>query len=237
LIIGIAVGVVVLIGIIVGVVIGLNSCSDTPAPNPSVTQPSDPVTPTPTPEPSTPDTPSPGSTGDGALSAEALDFWNGGWYGWWQWTNAAGNAAELDGGWWDCLAEVTLNSDNTGHIVIWDNDWGKDDGVCEVDFTLTPGSSGYGIMTSNSGWFINHNVYVSQAEWVIDSGNQQYPNLIKITGYYQDADDPSTHLDYTIILRPWGTVWDDVPESYLPGHYDWYAAQIASGASLPLTIG
>jgi hypothetical protein len=235
LIIGIIVGVVLLIAIAVVVIFGLSQCSTSPTASPSGAGVEQPVTPN---TPSTPSTPLTG--GDGTLTAEALDFWDGGWYGWWQWSNTAGEAEQNEGSWWDCLAEVTLNSDGTGHIVIWDEDWGKDDGVCEVDFTLSDSSSGsgYGILTSNFGWFINPDDYVEQSDWVIDSGTQQYPGLIRITGYYQSENDPSTHFDYSIILRPWGVLWDDMPENLLPRYYDdWYVPAIAAGENLPLTIG
>ena len=51
------------------------------------------------------------------------------------------------------------------------------------------------------------------------------------TGTVQDGEDS---YDYTIVLRPWGKIWDDVEEDLLPYYYDdWYLPLIEAGAEMP----
>lgn len=46
---------------------------------------------------------------------------------------------------------------------------------------------------------------LEHADWIIDPGLEDYENLIRIDGWYENGDD---EFYYEIYLRPWGTVWD-----------------------------
>ena len=60
-------------------------------------------------------------------------------------------------------------------------------------------------------------------------------NFLVIEGSYSDGENS---LDYTIYIRPWGTVWDEVEDKNLPESYkDWYLPLIEAGKDMPDTIG
>jgi hypothetical protein len=178
-------------------------------------------------------TPPPASEEPVSLDA-AVAYWNGDWYGWWTWSNGTGEAAQLNGGEWDCQAELSTGADGKGHLVIWDQDWGKDDGITEVDYTVTAAGGPLGTLTSDSGWFINRDDFIAQGTWVLDAAAQGAENFIVIKGHYASTSDPSTSFDYTIYLRPWGTSWDDAPVA-APASVDWYNG--AKSGEMPDVIG
>jgi hypothetical protein len=176
-------------------------------------------------------------TAEATLSQEAIDYWNGGWYGWWTYTNATGEAEGGNGGSWDCLAEFTTGADGKGSLVLWDEDWAKDDGVAELSYTITPAGGSKGTLTNDSGWMVFHEDVISAGTWVLDSSAMGADNYLVITGHYNSTARPGDSFDYTIHLRPWGTTWDDAPAEKPEYYDDWYLPLIESGASMPDTIG
>ena len=187
------------------------------------------------PEPSSAETDDPitaAPTGD-----TLLDWWNGDWYGWWIVTGGDGDYEDWNNKWWDCCANIRIGAGYTGNVIIWDEDLPKDDALSEATVSLNSAGTGeFGTLTSESGYFID--AELAHADWIVDPGIMDYDELIKIDGWYEDADG-SFH--YSIYLRPWGTLWDDVaaddPDD-LPYYYEsWYLPLVEAGKSMPDTLG
>ena len=166
-----------------------------------------------------------------------LDWWNGDWYGWWAVTGGDGEYEDWSNQWWDCCANISIGADYTGKVIIWDEDLPQDNAVSEANVTLSAiGTGEYGTLTSESGYFMDGEL--AHADWIVDPGLMDYDNLICIDGWYED-ENGSYH--YSIYLRPWGTLWDDVaaddPDN-LPYYYEsWYLPLVEAGKAMPDTLG
>lgn len=163
-----------------------------------------------------------------------LSWWNGPWYGWWVMTDCTGYYEGMDGEWWDVCGTIDIGDDSMGTVTLWDVDYTKDDPMAEAAVSLNQeGTSEYGTLMSEGGWFTN--IALEHADWIVDPGLLEYPNMIHINGYYVDGNDEYT---YDIFLRPWGIYWDDVLEEDLPAtYYDWYLPMIEAGKEMPGVIG
>ena len=163
-----------------------------------------------------------------------LEWWNGDWYGWWTMYDCSESYEDLDGMWWDAGAVVDISEDKTGTILIWDEDYPKDSPMSEVSVTLNEEGTGeYGTLISEDGYFTDQ--YVEHADWIIDPGLVNYPDMICIEGYYENGEDS---FYYDIYLRPWGTYWDDMAEEDRPYYYDsWYLPLIEAGEPMPDVLG
>lgn len=166
-----------------------------------------------------------------------LDWWNGGWYGWWIITGADGGYADSSNKWWDCCAQIDIGEDYTGTVIIWDEDLPKDNALSEAVVTLNAAGTGeHGTLTSESGYYLRSEL--GHADWIVDPGIMNYDNLICIDGWYEDE---NGSFKYTTYLRPWGTIWDDVeadnPDD-LPYYYkSWYLPLVEAGAAMPNELG
>lgn len=165
--------------------------------------------------------PIPQETGD-----ELLDWWNGGWYGWWTMTSCTGGYEEMEGQWWDVCGLIDLDEDYTGTLTLWDEDYSWANPTAWVKVTLNKEGTGpHGTLMSEEGWFTDRPV--EHADWIIDPGLVQYENMFHIEADYENGDDT---YHYQMFLRPWGTYWDDVEETALPYLYhDWYLPLIEAG--------
>ena len=178
------------------------------------------------------------SGGNMALPTESgyslLDWWNGSWYGWWVMSGCSGYYEGMDGEWWDVCGTIDIGEDYMGTVTLWDTDYTKDAPMVSAEVSLsTAGTGEYGTVMSEGGWFTN--VGLEHADWIVDPGLVDYPDMIHIDGFYEDRNDEYT---YDIYLRPWGTYWDDVTEEDLPYYYyDWYLPMIEAGKIMPDKIG
>ena len=172
---------------------------------------------------------SPEKTGD-----DLLDWWNGDWYGWWTMSSCSGGYEDMEGEWWDICGSIDIGADKTGTVKLWDEDYSKDDPMSEASVSLsTSGTGEHGTLTSESGYFTD--VDLEHADWIIDPGLEDYENLIRIDGWYENGDD---EFYYEIYLRPWGTYWDDIDEDSRPNLYSsWYLPLIEAGKSMPDAVG
>ncbi len=165
-----------------------------------------------------------------------LDWWNGDWYGWWLMTGCSGYYQEQDmeGSWWDVCGSIDIGEDYVGTVTLWDTDYTKGDPMASAAVSLSESGTGqYGTLMSEGGFFTD--IALEHANWIVDPGLADYPDMIHINGYYENGPDEFT---YDIYLRPWGAYWDDVAEENLPGfYYDWYLPMIEGGKSMPDTIG
>lgn len=170
-----------------------------------------------------------GTTGD-----TLLDWWNGEWYGWWQMSGCYGYYESMEGNWWDVCGVIDLDTDYTGTIELWDEDYTRSEPMASAQVSLSKAGTGeHGTVTSEGGWFTN--VTLEHADWIVDPGLLDYDDMIWISGDYEDGDD---EFHYDIYLRPWGLYWKDMEEDAYPYRYtDWYLPLIDAGKSMPDAIG
>lgn len=171
-------------------------------------------------------------------------FWEGDWYGWYMLESCSGEYESLEGDVFDCCAAIVRNSDDTGHIDIWDDEFSRSDPMISVDVTFGDGTTEDGAMTSESGYFLD--CEIGHADWVVDAG-LVYPETsvsdkpLWINGTYTEPGNEDNAYQYSIYLRPWGADWDALiaedPEFWKPVHYDdWYLPQLAPSDSMPDTM-
>lgn len=159
--------------------------------------------------------------------------WSGDWYGYWYLGNASGRWENLDGMYYDCFARIDMKSDNTGKIVLWDENSSFGEPVSEVKLALDlfP-SDNYGSASSLSGFFFLNDI--EENVWIIEPDKEELENVISFSAHYTDAEG---EFDYFVFLRPWGYVWDDALEYgniRLPYYYDsWYIPKLSSSQSMP----
>ena len=158
------------------------------------------------------------------------DWWEGDWYGWWIVNEGTGAYEGYTGYWWDAFARISVNDDLTGNFEIWDNEGSSDDLVGQINVSFTAnGATEHGTMVSESGEFMGG--VREPGEWAIDPGDAPKDEMIAFQGVNGDEDGQYT---FTVYLRPWGTIWDDVEDVELPYYYyDWYLPYIEAGASMP----
>jgi hypothetical protein len=163
-----------------------------------------------------------------------LDWWNGEWYGWWKMSGCYGDYESMEGDWWDVCGVIDLDTDYTGTIELWDEDYTRSDPMASAQVSLSEAGTGeHGTVMSEGGWFTN--VTLEHADWIVDPGLLDYDDMIWISGDYEDGDD---EFHYDIYLRPWGLYWKDMEEDAYPYRYtDWYLPLIDAGKSMPDAIG
>ena len=155
----------------------------------------------------------------------ALSWWEGEWYGYWVAENAGGKYAEWKGGKWDCYAVIDVDSDGNAIMYIWDDE--IDVATAEIKIELDGGITPMGSANSIGG-----NAFaepLDYADWTIMPtydgyedyyGNVKYDDYMEIEGLV-DTDD--AYLRYTVVLRPWGILWSDMPsEDRSPFYDNWY---------------
>lgn len=165
------------------------------------------------------------SSGAGApVSPNSQLYWQGDWYGWLRIPTASGEAwEELEDYWWDCYAQITVDADGVGTMYIYSDD---------IEFAKVQVSFSGNAAMSEGGWFVD--AEVGHADWIIDPTLYEYENLLVIDGTYEDPlGDGWDGFSYVIWLRPWGRLWDDVPNEDRPPYYDWYVDYVAEGSAMP----
>ena len=165
---------------------------------------------------------------DDSESLSYLDWWEGEWYGYWTITSGTGEFEELEGGVWDCYAIIDINADGTGVVHIWDDDW-------EIGSVILDLNEGYGVGYMGGGTADGGTLFgdpVGRADWIIRPTFGGAPdNQIDIEETYTTKEEDffaRSDMSYKIVLRPWGALWDDLPEDKRPPYYeDWYVGQDA----------
>lgn len=181
---------------------------------------------------------------DDPTAADATDYWNNSWYGYLLITYGAGDFEGWDNGsyWWDCCAKTGILNDGMVHMILWDEEGSVSEPFSEAQFTIdqdgTPALAGR--LLSDNGYFYEETVL--KEDWVIDPADAAYDNMIYIHGRYTSPDNAESFFEYSIVLRPWGTRWDDWyadDATCLPEYYEsWYLPLLEQGVtSVPDTIG
>lgn len=186
--------------------------------------------------------PAPAETAGTSIAAQ---WWSGDWYGWWVIQNGQGVYADLSDSFYDTCARILIYDDGSGVIELWDEDCAEGEIFATATITLDDDIFELGLMYSTRGQFYDSEI--GEYDWWV------YPNeglcvddAICIQGHYSTDADPDNTFDYSIYLRPWGTLWDDIPDDpslpyddMLPRYYtDWYLPLLEQGVtSAPDTIG
>ena len=167
------------------------------------------------------------------LTTDDLLYWEGDYYGWWVYDNVLMGNPEAQGAWWDCCMTLELNEDGTGYLVIWDEDYGKDLPIAEVEVSASV-YDGVARFVSESGHFMGFEV--NHADWLFYSDATGYADTLSFFAPYED---PEIKVDCYFFMRKWGILWDDVEEADMPGYYySWYLPLIEDGVTYaPDTIG
>ena len=163
-----------------------------------------------------------------AVPEESLKFWNQSFYGWWIITDAAGNKESFNNVWYDCCADIALDASGEGTIVFWDEDTSREDwlGGAAVHYENV---GTFGSVVSDYGWFWGEEL--AEGAWTATPGDYVAEDLIGISGSFDDGEGS---FNYTIYLRPWGVLWDDLAEDDRPYYYeDWYLPLINAEEPLP----
>ena len=167
------------------------------------------------------------------LTLDDIGYWEGDYYGWWVIDNIIEGDSSAQGNWWDCCMTLDINTDGTGSIIIWDEDYGKDDPIAEVEVSVS-NYAGVTRIVSESGQFMGD--VVEHADWLFYSDATDYKDTLGFTVTYEDDE---IKMDCYFFLRQWGTIWDDVEEADIPGFYEsWYLPLLNDGVTTaPETIG
>ena len=172
-------------------------------------------------KPSGADTPaSSGSDVSGALA-----WWDGEWYGYWEVTSATGQFATWEGGVWDCYAVIDTSPDGTATMYVWDDE--IDIATAEISIDPEGGIADVGSARSIGGEAFFEPL--RSGDWIIiptydgyeDYWGNVFPDDYMDIEATTDTDDG--YIDYKIVLRPWGIMWNDMPADMRPPFYEeWY---------------
>jgi hypothetical protein len=182
------------------------------SPSTSADEPDD--SPTSAKEPVDDEKPDPASSG--SADANGLSWWEGDWYGYWLVGSADDAYDFLDDGVWDCYAVIDVSSDGSATVYLWDDD--TELGTVEIEITPNVGGN-MGAASAEGGELFSY--AVNHADWLIHPAVNKYDDMIVIQEHFEDDDGDGFY--YEIYLRPWGMLWDDIPESERPMNYNnWY---------------
>ena len=152
---------------------------------------------------------------------------SGNWYGW---LKIETEDSTFPKSWYDCCAKVIAVEDKSIQIIIWDEDGSLQDPLGEITMNLQPDGSA----VSENGYFCYADI--AEDEWVMLCPDSFSPPAIQITNCTHDA--MGEIFSYSFVLHPWGTEWENDPESqenvFLPFYYyDWYLPLIEEKTEMP----
>ena len=166
----------------------------------------------------------------GVPADSGLQLWAGDYYGYWIVDTVWETQQDwlVEGAYWDCCASVEINPDGTGTMIIWDEDYTKDDPLAELDITVSETGS-VARFCGEEGQFLGGPL--EHADWLWYTDDTEYGDMFMIEGMYEDEVDD---FWYCIYLRPWGVDWSDVEandEQTPYYYYDWYLPMVEDGVT------
>ena len=171
-------------------------------------------------------------TGDDSEQTEltGIQAWSGDYYGYWVIDSVWANVTDWveEGNYWDTCATLELNEDGTGTLIIWDEDFTKDEPLAQMGITASE-TGGVGRFVCEDGDFLG--LPLAHADWLWYTDATEYGDMFVINGQFDDGEDD---FWYEIYLRPWGTDWSDVAANGEPIPYyydDWYVPLVNSGVT------
>jgi len=170
--------------------------------------------------------------GDGSVveATGGIESWSGDYYGFWVVDSVWANVSDWieEGNYWDACATVELNEDGTGTLIIWDEDFTKDEPLAQMGITASE-TDGVGRFVCEDGEFLG--LPLAHADWLWYTDATEYGDVFVINGQFDDGEDD---FWYEIYLRPWGTDWSDMAANGEPipyYHNDWYLPMVESGVT------
>ena len=155
---------------------------------------------------------------DAALS-EKREWWDGDWYGYWVMVSGDDPYIGGIGRYQDCYAIINVNDDYTATILLFDDVIR----IGEVEVEIVGDYPDFmGVAEAVGGEMFYDPL--GDLDWSINPGFSGHENMIMIDNWY--TDDYGDRFRYQIFLRPWGMLWDDVPDDERPPYYDWYLSVI-----------
>lgn len=162
--------------------------------------------------------------------------WNGNWYGWWEMHGATGGYTDREGQRRDLCARIEIDGSGEGSISLWDETGSASAPTGQVRIAVQAADGGKSVASSEDGFFAGDTL--RSGDWVIEPDLYQYTDLLVIEGAC--TDEAGTY-NYSIFLRPWGTIWSDIEvleSEQLPYRYfDWYLPALEESAAMPDTVG
>jgi len=148
----------------------------------------------------------------GWRSDNPREWWNGEWYG-----HATVRSVLEDGTTfrhvYDCYGFSNDIFDGEKFIYLWDDGLVIGRPTFTVDFSA--GASEKGVATGFRGTLFD--VEFGLAAWRSDPELSQHKDQLVIEARSELVD--GVYAEYQIVLRPWGMLWDDVPENERPPSY------------------
>lgn len=174
-----------------------------------------------------------------AAASIYTDYWDRDWFGWYVIESCHGDYEDMEDSIHDVCGSIFVESDNSGRIVLWDDQGSAKSLICEAEVSFGPGTTSAGCMKSEKGYFLLDGENVQHADWIVDPGASDvsdYDHMIEVNCRYEDE---HGSFRYYIYLRPWGMDWEDVRTSnvdFLPVSYDYWYTDVKDG-SMPESIG
>jgi hypothetical protein len=163
------------------------------------------------------------------FSSNMPEWWDGQWYGTYVVTDAGGVWSEQAGEVFDCLAFIDMRDDLTGTLYLWD--YYEELGTVEIVLEPNVGTNGMGFVSAVSGEMFG-NFAVSSRAFDISPGAEKVDDLIWINSEVAQTNNPEEYyVEYELVLRPWGVMWDDSGYDP-PSGYAWYQEQTALTGSM-----
>ena len=170
-------------------------------------------------------------------------WWEGDWYGWWTVLEGSGEMYMMERAAWDVCARIEVGDDGTCKLHIWDEHPEAQQFIWYVNGRFEDGSDERGIFLSEDGTFRGSSLGGTLTADPAAMPYGAFADMLCISGTYTDPENPENSCTYSIILRPWGTRWEDVRTGDMTGmpypdmmpiRYDsWYLPLIQEGAGMP----
>ena len=159
------------------------------------------------------------------IDSGPYEWWFGEWFGVMSIIDMSDYDEILDGYKWDCFANVYYMIDDTSVLDIFG--FGMTIGNIVVRIDTDSGLTDKGKAVAVSGNMLGAQIEPGVLE--IDPGISLYEN--SITWNWREDYEDGEYVEYQILFRPWGTLWDDIPEDDRPDSYDWYLEVIDNSLS------
>ncbi|MDR1665374.1 MAG: hypothetical protein LBR83_10730 [Clostridiales bacterium] len=156
-----------------------------------------------------------------ASAADVSAWWDGQWYGWYNFPEAEGYHADEQGITRDCAVFLDMNGE-TGTLYIWDDY--NDLGYAEVVLDTEDGAGPLGRLVAADGTLFGYEV--AEEAWYIDPVESGFEDTFYLTAFAENPYNAADYVFFELVLRPWGVLWDDVREDNKPVSYEWYKERI-----------
>ena len=152
----------------------------------------------------------------GWRSSNPMEWWDGEWFGYMTLETVSEGSEPLRHT-WDCFGTSQHIANGVWSIHLWDE--GMTIGSIQYTVDFGGGSGERGIAVAHGG--ILATASVSPEGWTSDPEHSRYKDqfVIEVRDILLDI---NGYTDYTIVLRPWGMLWDDVPANETPPGYERY---------------